>query len=315
MFYRLLILLTAMLSLCSPALAGSRNDHLVPQQGSYAPAYSPAYTYAIPVGEPFELTIYEDDGTLPMQAEHNGGLIPAGASLCTDAALGSRRRCALIRGTILTEGSYAFSVVIREANGAEMNTLAILQVTLRVSSDVETVDKYLGDGQGMLRVAMNGVNFRRTPGGTRLGTCDENARLVWCSTQEKGGYTWYRVWSAEYGYGYVRGDTVQVEPPRRLVYTPGKDTAYALFITADNVRPLTPGLIMTQAPEEIGFDTDALVTIVRGNDTWTMLCFCIEEEKSFWIHADLRDEYGVPLECQLVYLTPRWEEMPDFTYQ
>lgn len=317
MIRRLMLLAAVLMCLCIPAQAGGKKTNLVPQEGKYAPQYSQAYTFTVPVGEPFEIVVYQDEGTLPLRAEKNGGEIPSGAGIHLKEATPSEPRQACLRGTVLTTGDYSFGLLIQEPNsdGSGSDMLAILQVTLRVSSSAPTVEKYLGDGQGMVRVAMKGVNFRRTPGGTRLGAYDEGARFVWCSTQEKGGYTWYRVWSEDYGYGYLRGDTVQVEPPLRIVYTPGKETAFTLFITAGETDPLTPSLIMTERPEVIGFDTDSLVTIVRGGDSWTLLCFRIEDAQSFWIKADLRDEFGTPLECQLVYLTTQWEEPPAYIDQ
>lgn len=313
MIRRLLILAAILCCLCIPALAGGKDAHLLPQAGEYAPRYSLSGSFSVPTGEPFEIVVYQDEGTKPLRAVRNGGIVPHGADIHVRESSGGGRT-AYIRGTVLTGGVYSFGVLIQEPvdEGKEMTTLAILQVTLRVSGDVKTVEKYLGDGSGMLRVAMNGVNFRRTPGGARLGAYDEGARLVWCDTQEKGGYTWYRVWSEDFGYGYLRGDMVQIEPPLRIVYTPGKETAFTLFITPDTGRTLTSSLIMTGAPEEIGFDTEPLVNVTRGEDVWTLLCFCIEEPKAFWIQADLQDEYGVPLECQLIYLTTLWEEVPEY---
>ena len=69
---------------------------------------------------------------------------------------------------------------------------------------------------------------------------------------------------------------------------------------------------MTGKPEYIGFDTQPLVNVVRGGDTWTLLCFTIGDESAFFIQVDLRDEYGAPVECQVIYLTPRWEEVPEY---
>lgn len=313
MMKRLLTLLCLLLCLCVPARADKKDAHLLPQEGDHAPLYSPSCTFAIPTGELFEIVVYQDEGTEALRAVQNGGVVPAGAAIYAREVSGGGRM-AYLRGTILTEGTYSFGVLIQEpvGEGKDMTTLAILQVTLRVSGDVETVEKYMGDGQGMLRLTMKGVNFRRTPGGTRLGAYDEGTRFVWCDTQQKGGYTWYRVWSEDHGYGYIRGDVVQEEPPLRIVYTPGKETAFTLFITPDTDATLIPSLIMTESPEDVGFDTESLVSVVRGGDTWTLLCFCIEEEKSFWIKADLRDEFGVPLECQLIYLTTKWEEPPEY---
>lgn len=312
MMKRLMLLAVLLVCLCSPALAGGKDAHLVAQEGAYAPLYSPSCTFDIPAGEPFEVIVYQDEGTQSLRAVRNGGVVPSGAEIVARESSGGRT--AVVKGTVLTEGTYSFGVLIQEpvGEGQETSTLAILQVTLRVSGDVETVEKYLGDGDGMLRLRMKGVNFRRTPGGTRLNTYDEGTRFVWCDTQEKGGYTWYRVWSENEGYGYIRGDMVQVESPMRIVYTPGKETAFTLFITPDTGRTLIPSLIMTEASEEIGFDTEPLVNVKRGEDIWTLLCFCIEEEKSFWIQVDLRDEYGVPLECQMIYLTTKWEPVPAY---
>lgn len=313
MIKRLIFLAALLMCLCAPALAGGKDAHLLPQEGEYAPRYSLSCAFDIPTGEPFEIVVYQDEGAKSLRAVRNGGVVPPGADIYR-RELADGGRAAYIKGTILTEGTYSFGVLLQEpvGEGKEMTTLAILQVTLRVSGDVETVEKYLGDGSGMLRLTMKGVNFRRTPGGTRLGTYDKGTRFVWCDTQEKGGYTWYRVWSEDYGYGYIRGDMVQVEPPLRIVYTPGKETAFTLFITPGTDKAVTPSLIMTEDAAEIGFDTEPLVTVTRGGDTWTLLCFSIEEEKAFWIQADLRDEYGVPLECQLVYLTTKWEETPEY---
>ena len=314
MFRRLMMLAALLACLAGPALAGGKNAELPAQQGVYSPLYRPSGVYTVPVGQRFELLMYQDEGVLPLQASPSGGALPPGASLAEETVFGETARQVLLRGAVLTEGEYSFGVLIQEpAEGTDrLTTLAILQVTLRVSADVEPVEEYLGDGSGMLRLQMNGVNFRRTPGGERLDAYDRGTRFVWCGTQEKGGYTWYRVWSPDHGYGYIRGDMVQTEPPRRIVYTPGKETAFTLFITPGETAELTPSLIMTEAPEEIGFDTEPLVTVVRGEDTWTLLCFCIEEEKTFWIQVDLRDEYGAPLECQLLYLTPRWEPVPAY---
>ncbi len=310
---RIMALALLMVWLVSGAQAEGKGTNLTAQAGRYAPMYSPSYTFAVPAGELFEIVLYQDEGTLPLRAVRNGGEVPSGADVYWRTT-GDGLRQAYLRGTVLTEGEYSFGVLIQEIpEGTKaMDTLTILQVTLRVSGDVETVEKYLDDGDGMLRLLMNGVNFRRTPGGTRLGTYDLGTRFVWCDVQEKGGYTWYRVWSPDYGYGYIRGDMVQVEPPRRIVYTPGEETAITLFITPGNTAQLTPSLIMTEAPEEIGFDMQPLVNVTRGGDTWTLLCFCIAEEKAFWIQADLRDEFGAPLECQLIYLTTKWEPVPAY---
>ena len=315
MMKRLLLMVLALLCLCPAALAGGKEPgNLKAQEGLYSPEYSMVSSFAVPVGETFEFVLYQDGGELPMTAERNGGAVPAGMDIYQRIDADTGLRQVYIRGAVLAEGEYSFGVLIREWADDESRALALLQVSLRVSSDVATVDKYLGDGKGMLRLLEDGVNFRRTPGGKRLGTYDKGRRFVWCDMTEKGGHLWYRVWSADYGYGYLRGDMLQEEPPLRIVYTPGKETAFTLFITPGETDPLTPGLIMTEAPEEIGFDTDALVSVVRGGDTWTLLCFCIEEEKAFWIQADLRDEFGVPLECQLVYLTTKWEETPVYEF-
>lgn len=319
MMKRLLTLLLAMLCLCAPAQAGGnpagKDAHLVPQEGEYAPRYSVKSTHEVLPGKAFELVLYEDSGALTLLTARNSGSLPAGAAFITRAQDGVRQAC--LTGTVYAEGSYAFSLLVQEEMAQEggkqqLRTLAILHVTLRVTGDAQTIEPYIGDGQGMLRIAVDGVNFRRTPGGKRLGQYDEGTRMVWCETQEKGGYTWYRVWTEDFGYGFVRGDMVMEEPPLRLVYTPGKETAFLLFITPGTTAPLTPALIMTEAPESIGFDTAPLATIVRGSDTWTMLCFSIAEEKAFWIKCDLRDAHGSPLECQLVYLTTVWEDVPEY---
>lgn len=314
MIKRFLTLLLILLCLCPAAQAGGKETHLIPQEGEYEPEYSVTCTFEVEAGRPFELIVYRDRGTLPLRAVRNGGNVPPGMGVYQQDADGDALRQATLQGTVYTEGSYSFGVLIQEqtGNGKEMRTLAILNVTLNVVGEVEKPDPYIGDGNGMLRVVMDGVNFRRTPGGTRLDVFDEGERFVWCDTREKGGYTWYRVWSEDYGYGYLRGDMVQEEPPLRIVYTPGKETAFTLFITPGGKAQLTPSLIMTEAPEEIGFDTEPLVNVSRGGDIWTLLCFRIEEEKSFWIQVDLRDENGVPLECQLVYMTTRWEEVPEY---
>lgn len=316
MMKRLLLLALAMLCLCPAALAGGKETgNLKAQEGLYSPEYNLVSSFAVPVGETFEFVLYQDGGELPMTAVRNGGAVPAGMDIYQRLDADTGLRQVYIRGAVLAEGDYSFGVLIREWADEEGCALALLQVTLRVSDDVQPVDKYLGDGHGMLRVLVDGVNFRRTPGGKRLGVYDKGERFVWCGTAEKGGYTWYRVWSADYGYGYLRGDMVQEDVPLRLVYTPGKETAFTLFITPGETDPLTPSLIMTEAPEEIGFDTDSLVNVIRGGDTWTLLCFCIEEEKSFWIQVDLRDEFGAPLECQMVYLTTEWTEPPAYVFQ
>lgn len=312
---RMMILLLILVCLCTSAQAGGnapagKNAHLVPQSGEYAPRYSVNGVYEALPGTAFEIILYEDSGTLPLLMAANGGNAPSGMRTATRVRDGVRQAC--LTGTVYAEGTYVFSLLVQEQEEQNVRTLAILHVTLRVTSDAATIEPYIGDGQGMLRIMMDGVNFRRTPGGARMGQYDEGFRMVWCSTQQKGGYTWYRVWTEDYGYGWVRGDLVQEEPPLRLVYTPGKETAFLLFITPGTTAPLTPSLIMTEAPEEIGFDTDPLATVVRGGDTWTMLCFCIGEAKTFWIMCDLRDEYGSPLECQLVYLTTQWEEVPEY---
>jgi len=317
MMKRLLTLLVVLLCLCAPAQAGGnpngKDAHLVPQEGAYAPRYSVKSSFEVLPGKAFEVVLYEDGGTLPLVAVRNSGSLPAGAGFDTCEQDGLRRAC--LTGTVYAEGTYAFSLLVQERTGEgaqqESCTLAILHVTLHVTSDARTIEPYLGDGQGMLRIAVDGVNFRRTPGGTRLGQYDEGTRMVWCGTQEKGGYTWYRVWTEDFGYGFVRGDMVLEEPPLRLVYTPGKETAFTLFITPGRTDILTPSLIMTEAPEEIGFDTEPLVNVVRGGDTWTLLCFSIEGEKKFWIQCDLRDASGAPLECQMVYFTTVWEAVPE----
>ena len=318
MFKRILAAMLAALCLFSSAQAGGKNSkdgHLVQQQGEYAPRYSVNTTLSVLPGKEFSLVLYEDSGTLPLSAARNSGSIPPGSAAIghtTDDGLRQLR----LEGLIYAEGEYSFSIRVQESmeeeKSQQLRTLAILHVSLRVTSDIPVVEPYLGDGQGMLRIAMDGVNFRRTPGGTRLGQYDEGERMVWCRTEEEGGYTWYRVWTADYGYGYIRGDMALAESPLRLVYTPGKETAFTLFITPGTEEILTPSLIMTESPQDIGFDTDPLVNVQRGGYTWTLLCFCIEEEKRFWVLCDLRDESGAPLECQLIYLTPVWEEIPEY---
>lgn len=316
MIRRLLAMLLALMCTLGTAQAGGssaagKDAHLVEQEGEYAPRYSSVCTLEALPGETFTLVLYEDAGTLPLQAVRNGGSIPAGAALTTRERDGVRQVC--LTGLVYAEGAYGFSVLVQEPDGDDRaHALAILHVTLRITAQAKVTEAYLGDGQGMLRIAIDGVNFRRTPGGTRLGQYDEGERMVWCSTQEKGGYTWYCVWTADFGYGYVRGDMVQEEPPMRLVYTPGKETAFPIFITAGVTAPLTPSLIMTQKPGYIGFDTQPLVNVVRGSDTWTLLCFTIAEDAAFFIQVDLRDEYGSPIQCQLIYLTPRWEDVPEY---
>ena len=304
-------------SLCTAALAGGgggKDAHLTPQEGAYSPRYSVSATYQALPEDDFNVVVYEDEGTLPLCIARNGGSLPGGVTLTTRVVNGVRQAC--ITGRVLAAGEYTFGMLVQEeeADGT-LRTLAILHATLRITPDAPVTEPYLGDGQGMVRVVMDGVNFRRTPGGTRLGMYDEDTRLVWCSTQEKGGYEWYRVWTEDYGYGWIRGDMLQVEPPMRVVYTPGKETAFTLFITPRDTRPLTPSLIMTEAPEVIGFDGSPLSTTVRDGATWTTLRFCIDGEKAFFIQVDLRDAEGVPLECQLVYLTTRWEPVPAYTAQ
>lgn len=317
MMKRLMHLALVLVCLCMPALAGGKETNLVQQAGAYEPRYSVNSTFEVLPGTDFELLVYEDSGTQQLMAVPNGEGLPLGVSAQTRVRDGKRQ--IILRGLVYAEGSYDFSLLVqevaKEGGEAASSTLAILQVRLRVTADAKTVEPYIGDGRGMLRLTKKGVNFRRTPGGTRLDSYDAGTRFVWCDTQKKGGYTWYLVWSEEHGYGYVRGDTVQVEPPLRIVYTPGKETAFTLFITPGVDEPLTPSLIMTEAPEEIGFDTEPLVNVTRGGDTWTLLCFSIAEEKAFWIKADLRDEHGAPLECQLIYLTTRWEEPPVYVEQ
>ena len=319
MIKRLFAMLAVLMCLCTGAQAGGKSAggkdaHLVQQEGAYAPRYSSACTLEVLPGQDFTLVLYEDSGTLPLLTTANGGSMPSGVGLTTRTRDGVRQVC--LTGRAYAEGSYGFSLLVQERESEEaVRTLAILHVTLRITSAAPVTDPYLGDGQGMLRVMIDGVNLRRTPGGTRLEQVDEGARLVWCGTQEKGGYTWYRVWTAEHGYVYVRGDMVQEEPPMRIVYTPGKETAFPVFITPGVTAPLMPNLIMTENPEAIGFDTQPLQTIVRGGDTWTLLCFCIEGEAPFFIKADLRDEYGAPIECQVIWLTTQWEEVPEYTEQ
>ena len=314
---RLLAMVLVWCCLCPAALAGGgpsggKNAHLTPQEGAYSPRYSISGTYEVLPQEAFTVIVYEDDGALPLEAVRNGGSLPPGVTLVTRVVNGVRQVC--ITGTVLAEGEYSFGLMVQECeDNGETRMLAILHAQLHVTRDAQLPEPYLGDGLGMVRVIMDGVNFRRTPGGKRLDTLDEDTRLVWCSTQEKGGYTWYRVWTEDYGYGWICGDMLQVEPPMRIVYTPGRETAFTLFITPGDTRPLTPTLIMTEAPEVIGFDHGALSTAVRDGATWTTLRFCIDEAKAFFIQVDLRDEEGVPLECQLVYLTTQWESVPPYT--
>lgn len=315
--------LTVMVLLCCLCIsaqaggksAGGKDAHLTPQEGEYAPRYSSVCAFEVLPGQEFTLVVYEDSGTLPLLLAPNGGGTASGVRMSTRTRDGVRQAC--LSGLVYAEGTYVFSALVQEETGAgqPLRTLAILHVTLRITADAPVTDPYLGDGQGMLRIAADGVNFRRTPGGTRLGQYDEGTRLVWCSTQEKGGYTWYRVWTADFGYGFVRGDLVQAEPPLRLVYTPGKETNFPLFITPGVTAPLTPALIMTGRPEVIGFDTGSILCTVRGADTWTLLRFCCPDETAFFLKVDLRDETGAPIECQLIYLTPRWEDVPAFTDQ
>lgn len=319
MWKRLWALLLTMICLCSAAQAGGasgsgKDAQLPAQQGPYSPRYSVSATFEVLPGKAFELVVYEDSGTLPLLAVRNGGGVPAGVSFATRTQEGVRQAC--ITGTVMAEGAYGFSMLIREEgeNGAQ-STLAILHVTLRITADAPVIDPYLGDGQGMVRVVMDGVNLRRTPGGKRLGLYDEDTRFVWCTTQKKGGYTWYRVWTADYGYGWIRGDMLQVEPPMRIVYTPGRETSFPLFITPGTAGEVTPNLIMTQEPDVIGFDTGSLTTHVQDGATWTMLSFSIDASVTFFIQVDLRDEAGAPLECQLVYITPEWEDVPEYVEQ
>lgn len=319
MMKRALIMLLCLCCLCTGALAGGKtaagkDAHLTPQAGEYEPRYSVSGVYEVLPGTEFELVLYEDSGVLPLQIARNGSGVPSGVSFLCREKDGKRQAC--LTGLVYAEGEYGFSLLIQEAETEEsLRTLAILHVTLCITSAAPVTTPYLGDGQGMLRVAVDGVNFRRTPGGTRLCQYDEGKRLVWTWSQEKGGYIWYRVWTEDYGYGWIRADMVQLEPPLRIVYTPGKETAFPLFITAGRSGPLTPNLIMTGRPEVIGFDTQPLATVLRGKDTWTLLCFRIDGTEPFFIKVDLRDEYGVPLECQLVYLTTQWEEIPPFSDQ
>lgn len=308
----LALLLSALLLLsapCFPAQAGTAGA-LPSQSGEYAPFYSPSCTLTVAPGQPFRFTLYQDSGTRTFQAVRNGGVIPPGAELQESITSGSANRTVYLKGTVLTEGSYSFGVMIREEDGDGHRMLALLQVTLRITADAPAVDRYLGDGQGMLRLIKPGVNFRRTPGGTRLGTYDEGTRLVWCRTETKGGYTWYRVWTQEHGYGYIRGDVVLEEEPQRIIYTPGEAAEHMLFITPGTDMCLTPSLIMTEAPDVIGFDASPFTTLARGGDTWTLLRLCIPDERAFWILVDLRDELGAPLECKPVYFTTLDEEPP-----
>ena len=319
MFKRILSALLILLCLFSSARAGGKGKdaHLVSQQGEYDPRYSVKTTFEVLPGKEFSLVLYEDSGTLALTGSRNSGNIPSGSGVVGHVNSDGVRQLRLT-GLLYAEGEYSFSVLVQEPSNEEgegkipMRTLAILHVTLRVTSDIPVVEPYLGDGQGMLRLVMDGVNLRRTPDGTRLAQYDEGTRMVWCSTEKKGGHTWYRVWTEDFGYACIRSDMAQEEPPLRLVYTPGKETAFTLFITPGTEEVLVPSLIMTESPGDIGFDTEPLVTVHRGDSTWTLLCFSIEEEKTFWIQCDLRDESGAPLECQLIYLTTQWEEVPAY---
>jgi len=311
----MLLLLSLLLisALHAPAMAGGPSGALPAQNGEYAPFYSPACTLTVAPGKPFRFTLYQDSGTHTFEAVQNGGVVPPGAELQESISSGSTNRTVYLKGTVLTEGSYSFGVIVREKDGERYRMLALIQVTLRITADAPSVDEYLGDGQGMLCLVMPGVNFRRTPGGTRLGTYDEGTRLVWCRTETKGGYTWYRVWTREHGYGYIRGDMVQEEQPQRILCTPGETAEHLLFITPGTDESLTPSLIMTEASDVIGFDAPPLTTLARGGDTWTLLRVCVPDERAFWILVDLRDELGAPLECKPIYITTADVEPPAYT--
>ena len=329
---RLTALLLALLCLFSlpdwsdRALAGGRSadraGHLQPQEGEYDPYYSVSATYQALPGKAFDIVLYEDGGTLPLQVARNSGSPPSGCGFAVSTTADGRRQ-ARLTGLMLAEGKYSFSILVQEqADAQTVCTLAILHVTLHVTSDMPVTDPYLGDGKGMLRVLADGVNLRRTPGGTRLGVADKGDRMPYTGTQDKGGYTWYRIWAADIGYCWVRGDMVQEEPPLRLVCTPGKETAFPIFITTGAEGTPVPSLIMTERPDVIGFDQQSLVTVNRGDDVWTLLCFTMpdmpdvgldEQKTAFFIKVDLRDGNGAPLECQVIYLTTLWEEVPPYT--
>lgn len=331
MLKRLTALLLALICLCglpdpaATALAGGKSaggeSALPAQDGEYDPHYSVSGVYQVLPGKDFDVVVYEDSGTLPLTVSRNNGSLPSGCTFTTRTTKDGRRQ-ACLTGLMLAEGKYSFSILVQEAaDGGTNRTLAILHVTLHVTSDMPVTEPYLGDGKGMLRVLADGVNLRRTPGGTRLDMVDKGDRMPYTGTQKKGGYTWYRVWAADVGYCWVRGDMVQEEPPLRLVCTPGKETAFPIFITPGAEGALTPSLIMTERPDVIGFDDQPLVTVSRGGDVWTLLCFTMPEEggdeegekTAFFIKADLRDENGVPLECQVIYLTTVWEDVPPYT--
>lgn len=326
---RLTALLLALLCLCGlpgpadRAFAGGKNtdkeSHLQPQTGEYDPHYSASGTYQALPGTAFDIVLYEDSGTLPLKVSRNSGSPPAGCGFAVSTTKDGRRQ-ARLTGLMLAEGKYAFSVLVQEeADAGTVRTLAILHVTLHITSDMPVTDPYLGDGRGMLRILADGVNLRRTPGGTRLGVVDKGDRLPCTGTQKKGGYTWYRVWAEDVGYCWVRGDMVQEEPPLRLVCTPGKETAFPIFITPGAEDGLVPSLIMTERPDVIGFEDQSLVTVSRGGDVWTLLCFTMPEtdesgqKTAFFIKVDLRDAHGAPLECQVIYLTTVWEDVPPYT--
>ena len=328
MLKRLTALMLAFLCLCGlpvpadRAFAGGKSadeSTLPAQDGEYDPRYSASTVCQVLPGRTFDVVVYEDSGTLPLTVSRNSGSPPSGCAFTTRTTADGRRQ-ACLTGLMLAEGKYAFSILVQETDGDGVpRTLAILHVTLHVTSDIPVTEPYLGDGKGMLRVLADGVNLRRTPGGTRLGMADKGDRMPYTGTQRKGGYTWYRVWAADVGYCWVRGDMVAEEPPLRLVCTPGKETAFPVFITPEAEGTLIPSLIMTERPDVIGFDNQPLVTVHRGGDVWTLLCFTMPESSAdggktaFFIKADLRDEEGVPLECQVIYLTTVWEDVPPYT--
>lgn len=132
---------------------------------------------------------------------------------------------------------------------------------------------YQGDGQYMLTVKAETICSRTPFGGEEITRLQPGTRIITnnlAMTSSGNGELWYQVYLPGHGYGYVKGDDVQPDEPRRLPYHPGFGVSTALF-TVENPEAMRVEVVSLDDLEYPVVTLQYVYPSQEENGTWRFI--------------------------------------------
>lgn len=117
-----------------------------------------------------------------------------------------------------------------------MKRLLCLLICLLWSCALAEEVAYQGDGWCMLTTLKETALCQDAAGGDELTCLPEGMRVIVAREMlmTSGlGESWYQVYLPEWGYGWVRGEDVQLDEAKQITYQPGFGVSVGLFTVED----------------------------------------------------------------------------------